>query len=93
MDASRVLRMRSVSASIASAARVSASRRPLAVSSLITTATASMMAKVTRYCASFTVNVPCGGTNMKSNAATQSTALRIAGPRLKRRATTTTASR
>jgi hypothetical protein len=50
-----------------------------------------MMAKVKRYCASSTEKVPTGGTNSKSKARTERMAVAIAGPRVKRRATTTTA--
>ena len=60
---------------------------------LITSATASMTPKVTRYCTSETANVRYGCTKKKSNAATLSTDIRIDGPRPKRAATTTTPSR
>ena len=59
----------------------------------MTSATASMIANVSRYWASFTVKVPRGGTNTTSNAATHSAAQAMAAPRLKRSATTTTARR
>ena len=58
IEASSVLRMRSVSASIASAACACGLARTLSTSREITSATASMIAKVSRYCTSSTVNVP-----------------------------------
>ncbi len=63
IDASSVLRMRSVSASSASSACARACRRALSTSREITSATTTMIAKVSRYWTSSTVNVPRGGTN------------------------------
>ena len=63
------------------------------VSPLITSATTSMTAKVTRYCVSETANEKNGGTKKKSNVATLSSEANAVGPRPLRAATATTPSR
>ena len=55
--------------------------------------TASITAKVSRYCTSLTANDQRGGTKKKSNNATDSTDASAAGPRPWRIATATTAAR
>ena len=47
----------------------------------MTSATTSITAKVSRYCASLTLKVKRGGTKKKSNAATVRKAASTAGPR------------
>ena len=71
IEASSALRMRSVSASSASAACARSRARTSSARREITSATASMMANVSRYCRSSTVKVPWGGTKTKSNASTE----------------------
>ena len=71
----------------------SACSRMRAASVLITSATSSMTAKVTRYWVSDTAKVRYGGTKKKSNAATLRTEARIDGPAAERVATSTTPSR
>ena len=93
IDASKVLRTRSVPAATVSAVCAATWQRPRSINSEITSATVSMMANVNRYWMSSTVKVPAGGTNVKSNAATLSAAQTIAAPREKHSAITTTASR
>ena len=56
-------------------------------------ATVSMIAKLMRYWTSLTAKVNSGGTKKKSNAATAKTEAAMAGPRPKRTAMSTTASR
>ena len=56
-------------------------------------ATASITANVSRYCASLTANEKRGGTQKKSNAATLTKAASTAGPRPNLSATSTTVSR
>jgi hypothetical protein len=56
-------------------------------------ATTSMMTKVITYWASSTAKVIYGGTKKKSNANTPSTVANAPGPRPKRAATSTMASR
>jgi hypothetical protein len=82
IDASRSWRRLSTSA-----------RRTRVVRSEITSATTSMIAKVTTYCMSATAKVSRGGTKKKSNAATERIEAATPGPRPKRSATTTTARR
>src|SRR5258706_3261028 len=60
---------------------------------LITSATTSITAKVTRYCVSDTAKLKYGGTKKKSNAATPNTEARIEGPRPNRIAASITPSR
>ena len=67
-------------------------RRP-AVSWPVIRPTASITAKVSRYCTSLTANDMRGETKKKSNAATFKNAASTAGPRPNRTATPTTASR
>ena len=64
-----------------------------AVRWLMKRATASMTAKVTRYCASLTARDICGGTKKKSNSTTLAKLARIAGGRPRNAATSTTVSR
>src|SRR5678816_1966197 len=56
-------------------------------------ATVSITANVSRYCASLTANDIRGGTQKKSNAATLTNAAATAGPRPNLSATRTTVSR
>src|SRR5579864_3341140 len=65
----------------------------LSTSREMTSATASMIAKVSRYWTSSIVSLPRGGTKMKSKAATENTDAAIAGPRGNRSAMITTASK
>ena len=64
----------------------SAWARTRVVSVLITTATASITANVTRYCVSDTAKVRYGVTKKKSNAATLRRDAKIDGPRPSRQA-------
>jgi hypothetical protein len=66
-------------------------RRPASV--LIRIPTTSMVAKVSRYCVSLTVNLSRGGTKKKSNVSTLRTAVSIDGPRPTRTATKATPRR
>ena len=67
-------------------------RRPAVICPMMS-ATASITANVSRYCASLTANDMRGGTQKKSNAATLTKAARTAGPRPNLSATSTTVSR
>ena len=67
--------------------------RTVSVSHETISPTASIMAKVSRYCGSSTWKVPRGGTKKKLNAATLRTEAATTGPRPQRSATSTTASR
>ena len=65
MEESNALRMRSVSAWMARSACAWARARTVSVSHETISPTASIMAKVTRYCGSSTWKVPRGGTKKK----------------------------
>jgi hypothetical protein len=93
IEDSSALRMRSVSAWIASSACAWARRRAVSVSQETISPTASIMAKVSRYCGSSTWKVPEGGTKKKLYAAMARIEAATTGPRRQRNATSTTPSR